>query len=178
MSNVKNINSEQLQEWLDSGEAILVDVREPNEFTEWRIPHAISMPLTNIDKHLSNLAKENRKIVFQCLKGKRGEMAALSAMEKFTDKAIYNLTGGIEAWDTFGGAIIRDTEKNKTIPIFRQVLIAAGSLIILFSLLAVIGMKLGSILTLCIGGGLLFAGVTGHCAMAILLQKMPWNKKK
>lgn len=176
MSHVKNIDANQLKSWLNTGEALLVDVREPHEFTEWRIPQAISMPLTNIDKHLTKLDLEHRKIVFQCLKGKRGEMAAEVALESFKEQHdIYNLTGGIEAWDAIGLNIIRDTEK-KGIPIMRQVLITAGGLILFFSLLTLIGWKFGAILSLSMGGGLLFAGLTGNCAMANLLQKMPWSK--
>ncbi len=177
MSDIKNIDARQLKDWLQSGEAILVDVREPVEFTEWRIPKAISMPLTNIDKHIKNLEGEKHKIVFQCLKGKRGEMAAEKAIEVLgSDVEIYNLEGGIETWDSAGFTIIRDSEKTG-LPIMRQVHIAAGSLLLLFSLIALAGVKFGAIMTLFVGAGLLFAGLTGNCMMAMLLQKMPWNKK-
>lgn len=176
MSKINTIDAEQLKDWLKSGEAVLVDVREPNEFTEWRIPQAISMPLTNIDKHLPKLDVETRKIVFQCLKGKRGEMAAEAALETFQEKhEIYNLTGGIETWDAAGFHITRDSEA-KGMPIMRQVLITAGGLILLFSLLAIAGIKFGAYLSAFMGAGLLFAGVTGTCAMASALKKMPWNK--
>ncbi|MDP8079346.1 rhodanese-like domain-containing protein [Phocoenobacter skyensis] len=174
MSNIKTIEAIQLQEWLTSGEAVLVDVREPSEFTEWRIPYAISMPLTNIDQHIPHLATEKRKIVFQCLKGKRGEMAAGEAIKLFPEADIYNLTGGIEAWDKAELTIIRDVKKGK-MPMMRQVLIAAGGLNILFSLIG-FSSGFGTLMTLLLGGGLLFAGLTGKCGMALALQKMPWNK--
>lgn len=178
MSNFKNIDAQQLKAWLKTGEAVLIDVREPNEFTEWRIPQAISMPLTNIDKHLPNLDMESRKIVFQCLKGKRGEMAAEAAEAAFKGHhEVYNLTGGIESWDKAGLSITRDVE-SKGLPIMRQVLITAGSMVLLFSLLAIAGVKIGALLTAFVGAGLLFAGVTGWCGMALLLKKMPWNKGK
>lgn len=182
MSNVKNIDANQLKSWLNAGEAVLVDVREPHEFTEWRIPQAMSMPLTNLDKHLPNLDGETRKIVFQCLKGKRGEMGAEAALEKFGERVeVYNLTGGIEAWDAAGLSITRDTPmdaegKTAGIPIIRQVLITAGGLVLFFSLLALIGWRVGALLSLLMGGGLLYAGISGNCAMASILQKMPWNK--
>lgn len=175
MSKINSIDAEQLKNWLKSGEAVLVDVREPNEFTEWRIPQAISMPLTNIDRHLPKLDVETRKIVFQCLKGKRGEMVAEAALKTFKEKhEIYNLTGGIEAWDAAGFDITRDSEA-AGIPIMRQVFITAGSLVLLFSLLAISGSHFGMYLSAFMGAGLLFAGVTGTCAMASILKKMPWN---
>lgn len=176
MSNVNNIDAKQLKEWLQSGEAVLVDVREPNEFNEWRIPHSRFMPLTNLDKNLPHLQGETRKIVFQCLAGKRGEMAAEAAMAALPNADIYNLTGGIQAWDEAGFEIIRDAEGQKGMPIMRQVLTAAGSLNILFSLIG-FNSQFGTVMTLLLGCGLLFAGVTGKCGMAAFLQKMPWNKK-
>ncbi len=182
MSNVTHIDAKQLKAWLETGEAVLVDVREPHEFTEWRIPQAISMPLTNIDKHLPNLEGESRKIVFQCLKGKRGEMGAEAAIQALGEEvAIYNLTGGIEAWNGEGFTITRDgvaPEAGTTsIPIERQVQIMAGGLVLLFSLFALAGIKFGAIISLLIGAGLLFAGLTGSCMAAAILKKTPWNKK-
>ncbi len=184
MSNIKNINAQQLKDWLAAGDTVLIDVREPSEFTEWRIPQAISMPLTNIEAHLPNLEGEKRKVVFQCLKGKRGEMGANAAVEKFgASLEVYNLDGGIEAWNAAGFAITRDAANDdaaqcgKCLPIARQVQVAAGGLIIFFSLLALAGSTIGAIMTVLIGGGLLFAGFTGSCMLASLLMKMPWNKK-
>lgn len=176
MTHVKTVNANQLKDWLTEGQAILVDVREPDEFTQWRIPQALSMPLTSIDKHLPHLAGESRKVVFQCLKGKRGEMAAETAQERFAETLdIYNLSGGIEAWDTAGQATIKH-EAAKTIPLMRQVLVAAGALVTLFSVLSLAGVKASGVLSVLIGLGLMFAGITGICGLAHVLKKMPWNK--
>lgn len=176
MSTINTITPYQLKDWLSTREAILIDVREPDEFTQWRIPHAISMPLTGIDKHLPHLEGETRKVVFQCLKGKRGEMAAEAAKENFADSLdIYNLTGGIEAWESAGQTTLKQ-EKAAGIPLMRQVLIAAGSLVLLFSLLGLAGIKAGAFLSAFLGAGLMFAGITGVCGIATVLEKMPWNK--
>lgn len=176
MNHIKTINANQLKDWLIAGDAILVDVREPDEFTQWRIPQAISMPLTGIDNHLPHLEGETRKVVFQCLKGKRGEMAAEAAQEKFADALeIYNLTGGIDAWDAAGQTTLKH-EESQSIPLMRQVLIAAGTLVLSFSIMSLLGIKIGAVLSAFIGAGLMFAGVTGICGMAAVLQKMPWNK--
>ncbi len=179
MSDIKSINAEQLKEWLETGEAVLVDVREPHEFASSHIPQAMSMPLTNIDKHLASLKGESRKIVFQCVRGKRGEMGAEVAVKALgSEAAIYNLAGGIEAWDVAGFAITRDdADSGGGLPIARQVQVAVGSLLLLFSLLSLAGVKFASVVTLLIGAGLLFAGLTGSCMLAMLLVKMPWNKK-
>ncbi len=196
MNNFKNIDSKQLNEWLQAGEAVLVDVREPNEFTEWRICQATSMPLTNFDRHVESLQGEKRKIVFQCLKGKRGEMAATAAVAQLPDAEIYNLEGGIEAWANDGFAYISDAVQSedseqsdssctkkctmqsamKKLPLHQQVFVVAGGLIAFFSLLGLLDFKLFSFLAFLMGGGLVYGGATGNCGLAKLLQKMPWNK--
>jgi hypothetical protein len=58
----------------------------------------------------------------------------------------------------------------------RQVRIAAGSLVLL-------GVGLGFLhpaffgLAGFVGAGLVFAGVTDTCGMAMLLARMPWNRR-
>ena len=34
-----------------------------------------------------------------------------------------------------------------------------------------------SVINVSVGGGMVFAGTTGICGMALLLQKMPWNQR-
>lgn len=178
MSNIKTIEAKQLKDWLSTGEAILVDVREPNEFSQWHIPQATSMPLTHIDKHLPHLQGESRKIVFQCLKGKRGEMAVQTAENTLVDQQLYNLAGGIEAWQAAKLPIIGTQQRQGTakLSITRQVLIVAGGLVLLFSLWGLTGATTGILLAATMGAGLLFAGLTGNCAIAKILEKTPWNQ--
>jgi hypothetical protein len=65
------------------------------------------------------------------------------------------------------------TDRKKPIEIMRQVQIAAGAIVVL-------GIVRGSavqpafyLLTAFVGGGLVLAGITGNCAMAALLLRMP-----
>lgn len=175
MSEVKTIDAVALQEKILKNEVLLIDVRENDEFSREHISNAISIPLSQLEHYLPHIANETRDIVFQCQKGKRGENAANKALDIWREKTIYNLTGGIEAWQSAGYEVVSPTNTGAKLPINRQVFIAAGSLIIFFSLVG-LGSKLGPLVTLLMGSGLLFAGITGWCGMALLLKKMPWNK--
>jgi hypothetical protein len=58
----------------------------------------------------------------------------------------------------------------------RQVRIAAGSLVLLGSALGwLLDHRLFALPAL-IGAGLVFAGTSNACGMAMLLAKMPWNR--
>ncbi len=174
MSSLKNVEVTELKEWLANDEAIIIDVREASEFASFRIEGATFMPLSQIEHHLPYLQKEKRKIVFQCLSGKRSQMAYAKALNALPDGDIYNLVGGIKAWEEAGFEVLKETKK-EVMPMTRQVMVAAGSLTILFSLIGFCS-SFGIFLTLLLGAGLLASGITGYCTMAMLLQKMPWNK--
>jgi hypothetical protein len=63
------------------------------------------------------------------------------------------------------------------IAIMRQVQIAAGSLMVIFVLLGQVA-PIFRLFAALVGCGLLFAGLTGTCGMALLLARMPWNRQK
>lgn len=103
MTTFHPIDPQTLNEWLKKGEAVLVDVREADEFAAEHIPYAISVPLSKITTAMPDLLNDKRKIVFQCKLGKRGEQAcsfALAGELKAHD--ILNLEGGIIAWKGAG----------------------------------------------------------------------------
>jgi hypothetical protein len=58
----------------------------------------------------------------------------------------------------------------------RQVQIAVGLISAAGAALALTINPLFAIIPLVMGCGLLFAGLTGMCGLALLLAKMPWNR--
>ena len=68
------VNSQTLNRWLDSGEACLIDVREPAEHAAERIAAAALVPLSVVcAERLPKSA--GKKLVVHCLKGGRGATA-------------------------------------------------------------------------------------------------------
>jgi hypothetical protein len=59
----------------------------------------------------------------------------------------------------------------------RQVMIAAGLLVLAATLLSLFVAPAWIALSIFVGAGLTFAGVTGFCGMARLLALMPWNRR-
>ena len=58
----------------------------------------------------------------------------------------------------------------------RQVQIGAGSLVLIGALLGLTVSPWFFAVPLFVGAGLMFAGITGFCGMALLLQRAPWNQ--
>ncbi|WP_132591062.1 rhodanese-like domain-containing protein [Rhizobium sp. BK068] len=160
----------------EGSEAVLIDVREPEEFRSEHIASALSLPLSevrNLTRVLSVPA--GCKVVFQCLKGGRGQQACERlAAEGGSRYQVFNLEGGIAAWKAEGLPVVGVTAPRLTI--FRQVQIAVGFLVLLSVLAGFFLTPAGFVVAGLFGAALAFAGISGWCGMAILLNRMPWNR--
>lgn len=167
---MKHISPQELQEKLKTGTITLIDVREPAEHREMRIPGACLIP----QDHLSGdkLPKGAKCIVLHCRSGKRSVAACEKLLLENPDLTIYSLDGGILAWEKCGYAL----KRADTLSLERQTFIAAGSLVVLGASLGFFLAPAYHILSALVGSGLMFAGITGKCGMMKLLGRMPWNR--
>ena len=155
------------------GEAVLIDVREPDEFGEARIAQARLQPLSVLTQLPPDDDQEKPAIYF-CRSGRRTGIA-MPQLEGRGHAETLILDGGLIAWRQAGLPVVAGDKG--PLPIMRQVQIAAGSLIVLFLLLGQLT-PIFRLFAALVGCGLLFAGLSGTCGMALLLARMPWNKKK
>lgn len=168
--SLPTISPQKAKELIAQG-AVLVDVREADEHARERIPGARHHALSQLN---GTLLESAGAVIFHCRSGNRtathaGKLAAAAACDA------YVLEGGIEAWKKAGLPVAQD--KRQPIEIQRQVQITAGFLVAL-------GIVLGTLvhpgfyaLSGFVGAGLVFAGISGTCAMARLLQLAPWNRR-
>jgi len=157
---------------LERGEATLIDVREPMEHARERIQGAKLIPGPRLDAAaLANLG--GSMVILHCQSGKRSNEAARRLADS-CGVQVAQLQGGIEAWKKAG--LPTAVNPKAPIPIMRQVQIVAGSLVFIGTLLGAFVNPWFLILPGFVGGGLMFAGATGWCGMAMALGKMPWNR--
>ncbi len=157
------------QQMLTKGEAILLDVREPAEYKAEYIKGSILLPLAKC--RANALPPLNGKtLIVHCQAGKRGQQACAKLAS--LGQPLYNLEGGLDAWKKAGLPV----EKGSTLPLIRQVHITVGSLIIALTTLGFIHHPYWHMGAGLMGLGLLNAGATGWCGMAMVLSKMPWNR--
>lgn len=163
-----------LDGWLESGEAVVIDVREPFEHASERIPGSRLHALSQFDAAALRETFPSKRIVFQCRTGRRSTEAARRYGAGREDQ-VFHLDGGIEAWKAAG----KETERSGSAPridVMRQVQMTAGSLVLIGVLLGALVSPWFLILSGFIGAGLLFAGASGWCGMAMFLSRMPWNR--
>ncbi len=159
---------------LQSGRAVLVDVREPDEFAREHLPGAVSAPLSAFEQ--ARLAIEpDREVIFMCRSGARTSAHCDRLAARVTGPA-FVLEGGLNAWKA--AELPAEVNRKAPLELMRQVQIAAGGLVLLGAVLAWL-VHPGFIgLSAFVGAGLLFAGVSGFCGMARLLAAMPWNRPR
>lgn len=169
---VINLNPEQVDERLKRGEVVLVDVREDHEYAAENIPGARHLPLGRVTRADVDRIIGGKSAVFQCRSGKRSVDAAL----KFgrPGEEVFHLAGGILGWKESGRPTVVPKAAPK-IDVMRQVQIAAGSLVLIGVVLGWLVSPWFLVLSGFIGGGLVFAGLSGWCGMAGVLARMPWN---
>jgi len=95
------VTPEQIKKWRDQGNAVIVDVREDNEWQEAHIPGAILMPLSTFDPaQIPDPA--GKHLVFHCRSGRRCGMAAEKAVAAGYKGVIKRMEGGFLAWSAAG----------------------------------------------------------------------------
>jgi rhodanese-related sulfurtransferase len=153
----------------------LIDVRTPPEYRQLHVEFARSVPLDRLNA--SALAAERRQsgdapMYFICQRGSRGKRAC-DALAAAGCANIVNVDGGTLACETAGLPMVRG---KPAMSLERQVRIAAGGLVGIGSALALFVHPYWMALPAVIGAGLVLAGITDNCGMAMVLARMPWNQ--
>jgi rhodanese-related sulfurtransferase len=152
------------------GGVVLLDVRSSIEFETEHIPDSVNLPLNELEARYEEVSRQGQLVVI-CRSGKRAERAAYTLLGKGFQPKV--LEGGLVAWRQAGLPL---KEGKKMLPIERQIQLIVG-----------MGVLTGVLLSVCInpwflvipaffGAGLTFAGLSGTCALGLLLMKAPWNQ--
>ena len=151
----------------------LLDVRTPGEFESVHIRGAYNVPLDTLAEHAREIRQHVASpIVLVCQSGQRSRKAE-DALRGAGLVNLHILDGGVNGWVAERLPVVRGPQK---LSLERQVRIAAGSLSAVGGLLAVFADPLFGILAAVVGSGLVFAGLTDTCGMAMALARLPYNR--
>lgn len=186
MTSFSTINAKELDH-MDPNQGIILDVRTQMEHAEKHIGfgHA-HVPLDELkpkDFMMRHGLDRDADVYILCRSGKRAAQAA----EKFVSEGYLKvkvIEGGIIACEDCGHDIkghgvaktASGAKPQGPISLERQVRIAAGLFATMGAALGLVINPLFTAIPLFVGCGLIFAGVTDRCGMALVLTKAPWNK--
>lgn len=111
MRKHKLINASGAVALMNDENCVLIDVREAHEFSEGHIQNAQHIPLGKIDERLYELeAHKNTPVIVTCQSGTRGPQACAKLI-KAGFSQVYELQGGMAAWEEQKLPISRKRQK-------------------------------------------------------------------
>ena len=104
-AKVPSVDAESARGLVREG-AVLLDVRETNEWNAGHAPQAAHLPLGRIDE-VARKVKPGRQVVVVCRSGNRSRSATKALISRGFDAV--NLSGGMIAWSRAGGQVVDRT---------------------------------------------------------------------
>ncbi|MEU4686553.1 rhodanese-like domain-containing protein [Streptomyces xinghaiensis] len=154
----------------------VIDVRTPGEYAGGHIPGALNIPLDQLRRALPELreAAGRGELAVVCASGSRSQQAC----EELTAAGVpaATLVGGTDAWAEHGHPLNRPEGGRRAWAMDRQVRLVAGSLVLLGLVLGLF-FPMARWISAFIAGGLVFSALTNTCGMAVMLGKLPYNKR-
>jgi rhodanese-related sulfurtransferase len=173
MTTLSPLTPQDVAERLKAGKALLVDIREPDEFARAHTAGALSRPLSQFEAaHLA--IKPGQDVIFTCKSGMRTNSNCERLSAAIAGPA-YMLKGGLDGWAKAGLPV--ETIAAAPLEINRQVQITAGVLILIGAAFGWLMHPAFYGLSAFVGAGLTFAGISGTCMMANVLMRAPWNRR-
>ncbi|NOX51241.1 MAG: rhodanese-like domain-containing protein [Gammaproteobacteria bacterium] len=157
----------------------VVDVRTPAEVNSESFETSINIPLQQITagkflKHVKDKGYScDGSIYILCGSGMRAQKAAEQLKDDVSNPLVV-IEGGIQAMKQANIPLKKGP--GSVISLERQVRIAAGALVVASVILGAFVHSGFYGMAAFVGAGLIFAGITDWCGMALALARMPWNK--
>jgi len=100
---VLTIEAVEAAEWLRERQAFVLDVRDPWEYAEGRVPGALSLPQADLALRLAEVPKD-RDVLVVCASGNRSLRAAGFLKAVGYDR-VTNMDGGTTGWIEAGNPV-------------------------------------------------------------------------
>ena len=122
---------------------------------------------------VGELGNSGKKYIVLCRTGTRSAMAADMLLQSGVH-GVKVLDGGMTRWEKERLPVVKG---QKTFTLERQVRIAAGSFVLGGLILSWFVHPYFIAIPLFVSCGLVYSGITDNCMMAIVLMKLPYNRK-
>lgn len=98
VAGAKQIGTLEATRLMNTGDALILDVREAAEFAAGRIPRSRNFPFSDLAKRMGDLEKfKSKPVVVTCASGSRSS-GAVRLLKNAGFSNLYLLKGGLAAW--------------------------------------------------------------------------------
>jgi molybdopterin/thiamine biosynthesis adenylyltransferase/rhodanese-related sulfurtransferase len=102
---IDEVDATRARDILGEDSAVLVDVRERDEWDEGHIPGAVHVPRGNLESRIENAVPDkSRQVVVYCASGNRSAFAA-KTLEELGYEHVVSLAGGFTDWKRNGNPV-------------------------------------------------------------------------
>ncbi len=100
------LTAQEAKEKLDAGTAVMIDVRDPDEYAEIHAEGVRLIPVNTVineAKQIRSYAGDKKEVLFICKSGARSALAAEYATAAgIDDLELFNVEGGTDGWAADG----------------------------------------------------------------------------
>ncbi len=109
-ASIKQVGAEEARDLMKNSGAVVVDVRESDEWRQGHIPEAIFVPRGFLELRIEDKVPDRKApVILQCASGTRSLLAARTLREMGYEK-LYSLNGGFNAWKDKGLPWVADRQ--------------------------------------------------------------------
>jgi rhodanese-related sulfurtransferase len=102
LSPMREVGAMQATQLINRENALMLDVRETQEYEGGRVPNAVHVPLSQLASRAAELKRfTSRPVIAYCERGNRSRSAA-ATLAKLGFTQAYALRGGLRAWGEAG----------------------------------------------------------------------------
>lgn len=102
-----SISPAESTQMINRDDALILDVRESNEYSEGHIINSLHIPLSALKTRMSDLEKHKaKKVIIACRSGHRSSQAC-ATLRKAGFEQVFNLSGGVMAWESASLPLIK-----------------------------------------------------------------------
>lgn len=152
----------------------VLDVRTPAEFQSAHIPGSFNLSLDELPEHVESLTGVVHPVVLVCRSGSRARQAG-DLLARSGKANVQLLEGGLQAWEALDLPVRRG--RRQAVSLERQVRVVAGLMAAVGGALSVFVNPWFGLIPTFVGAGLVNAGITDTCPMAMLLARLPYNRR-
>ncbi len=101
-STIPELSVEEARKMIEASQAVVIDVRESDEWRQGHLPQAIPIPRGFLELRIEEKVPDRKRpIILHCASGLRSLLAA-RALREMGYENVYNMAGGFNAWKNAG----------------------------------------------------------------------------